>query len=182
MLKIISGKYKNKTLLPFKNKIVKPTKNIVRKAIFDIIKNNIENANVLDLFSGSGALGIEALSRNANFVYFVDKNLKTINYIKKNLFFLNIKNAKTLNIDYIAAIKKFAKNKVKFDIILVDPPYCFNNKQYQTIINLFKKNNILNKKTIIILESSFIILNLNFKYKKIKYYKYGKTFLTVIWQ
>lgn len=182
-LKIIAGLYHGRKLLKFNDKNIKPSKNIVRNAIFNILNKNICNAKVLDLFAGSGAIGIEAISRGANFVYFVDKNINAIKIIKKNLkkINININNYKIINCDYKKAIKKFNNKKIKFDIIIIDPPYKRN--EYVRIFNLLNENNILNKKIIIIIESN-IYLNLKlFNFVKNKYQikqkKYGQTLLTI---
>ena len=84
-LKIIAGLYHGRKLLKFNDKNIKPSKNIVRNAIFNILNKNICNAKVLDLFAGSGAIGIEAISRGANFVYFVDKNINAIKIMARML-------------------------------------------------------------------------------------------------
>lgn len=180
-LKIIAGLYHGRKLLEFKYKNIRPSKNIVRDAMFNIIGKSICNANVLDLFAGSGAIGIEAISRGASFVYFVDNNFKAIEIIKKNLEKIEISsdNYKIINCDYKKAIKEIKNNKkIKFDIVIIDPPYQKN--EYVKIFNLL--NEILNEKIIIIIESVFLDLKL-FDFIKNKYQikqkKYGKTLLTI---
>ena len=145
-LKIIAGLYRGRKLLKFNDKNIKPSKNIVRNAIFNILNKDICNAKVLDLFAGSGAIGIEAISRGANLVYFVNKNINATEIIKKNLkkISINTNNYKVINCDYKKAIKKFNNKKIKFDIIIIDPPYKKN--EYVRILYLLNKNSIINKK------------------------------------
>ena len=93
MLKVISGKYKGRKLDGFDIVGTRPTMDRVKESLFAIIQPWIEDAVVLDLFAGSGNLGIEALSEGASFSYFVDKNKKAYTTIQKNLRLLNISNA-----------------------------------------------------------------------------------------
>ena len=91
-MKIVSGKFKGKNLIsPNSNHHVRPTLSKVKEALFTSLQFDIENANVLDLFCGSGALGIEALSKNAKNVIFVDKSAKSISITKQNLIELGYK-------------------------------------------------------------------------------------------
>ena len=90
-LTIIAGIYKKRKLLKCNHKNVKPTKNIVHSAIFNCIQHSIKNAKVLDLFAGRGVIGIEAISRGAHSVYFVEKEKEIVKTIQKNLKFIMIK-------------------------------------------------------------------------------------------
>ena len=100
----------------------RPTLDRVKESLFNIRQNQVEDAVVLDLFAGSGAIGIEFLSRGAEKVYFCDKSPKAVDMIKKNLDKTKLKDKATiLNNDYIDCIDKI-KN-IKFDIIFLDPPY-----------------------------------------------------------
>lgn len=182
-LTIIAGIYKKRKLLKCNHQNIKPTKNIVRSAIFNCIQNNIKNANFLDLFAGSGIIGIEAISREAHWVYFVEKEKEITKTILKNLKKLEIHNAKVINSDYQKAIIFFKKNKISFDIIMIDPPYTYQKDKYVYIINLLCKNKILKKETILILESvNFKITDKFFQnnFFIIKQKKYGKSLLTIL--
>ena len=109
---------------------IRPTSNLVRKAIFDILGQDLEGEDVLELFAGSGALGLEALSYGASRVTFVEKDEKCLEVIKTNIGLLN-KGKKSDEfvpcevsaLDAFAAVKLFAEKGRKFNIVLLDPPY-----------------------------------------------------------
>ena len=116
----------------FKSRIIKapggirPTLDNVRKAIFDILGGSVTGAKVLDLFSGSGALGLEALSRGAESCIFVDNSRVSVKAIKDNLEALGLEStavAEVVYADSLAAIGRLAKGGARFDFIFIDPPY-----------------------------------------------------------
>ena len=120
MIKVHSGKYKGRKLKYFKNNNVRPTSSRVKKSIMDTLMP-IEGKNVLDLFSGVGNLGIEALSRGANFVSFVERDFKVAKLLESNLDNLNIQEGFEI---IISDVNRFLKtSKRKYDIIIADPPY-----------------------------------------------------------
>ena len=127
-MKIIAGQFKGKNF--YRPQDIRPTQNVGRKALFDILGGDLEGLSVLDLFAGSGAVGLEALSRGAEKVVFVEKDPKCFQVIEKNIELLSVQpNAKRhwpfeLNqADAFAAIKSYAAEKRRFDVIFVDPPY-----------------------------------------------------------
>ena len=121
-MRVISGTAKGKKLSSLPGMETRPTLDRVKESIFNIIQFNIKDSIVLDLFSGSGALAIEALSRNAKQAVLCDNSYNAIQIINKNLEDTRLKNkAKVINKDYIEALKEI-KNE-KFDIIFLDPPY-----------------------------------------------------------
>ncbi len=148
-MQVISGKYKRKKLDGFKLNNTRPTMSRVKQSMFAMIQNNIKG-RVLDLFAGSGALGIEALSMGADSCYFVDIDKNAIKVINKNLENIE-EETKVLNLDYLTALNKF-KNNIKFDLILLDPPY--NKFDLYDIIKKIDEYNILNDNGLIVVESS----------------------------
>ena len=167
-MRIISGKYRGKKLKEFDLSSTRPTLDRVKESIFNLIQFDVADAVVLDLFSGTGALGIEAISRGAKHTIMVDSNSKAVSLIKENLKTIE-GDFQVLNQDY----KDFLNNnKTKFDIVLLDPPYAtdFGVVAIDTII----KNNMLNKNGIIIFETSEE-RSFNFDYNdyKISKKKYG---------
>ncbi len=119
---VVSGRLKGRVLnVPIHTR---PTSQRVRKAIFSILKEDFENKEVLDLYAGSGSLGIEALSMGAKFCHFVDIKKRCINIIRKNLISLNLlyKGASHCK-DALKSVKDFYLQGKKFDIIFADPPY-----------------------------------------------------------
>lgn len=120
MIRITTGIYKGRKLYIPKN--IRPTQNITRKAIFDIL-GDIRGLSFLDLFAGSGAVGIEAASRRAKEVFFVENNSKVVCVLKKNLTYLSESAYVFFPLDVEVALKNFYKEGLKFDIIFLDPPY-----------------------------------------------------------
>jgi len=120
MIKIIAGKYKNRKLKVFNLKNVRPTQARVRKSMMDVLYD-FNDKSILDLFSGVGTLGIEALSRGAKSVTFIDTDPQVLNVLKKNIDILSIdNNCDIIKSDAILFLKKINK---KYDIIFADPPY-----------------------------------------------------------
>ena len=99
-MKIISGKYKGRNIEGHNLDGTRPTMERVKESLFAIIQTYLDGAVVLDLFSGSGNLGIEALSEGASFAYLVDYNKKASDTIKRNLNTIGIKDAEVINLDY----------------------------------------------------------------------------------
>ncbi len=151
-MRVISGKARGKKLVSLEGLNTRPTLDRVKEALFNIIQFDIENKNVLDLFAGSGALGIEALSRGAKMATFCDNSYEAIQIIKTNI--LNTHNEEksiVINKDYSLALNSLSKQNKKFEIIFLDPPYKtdFGIKSLEAIIKL----NILAEEGIIILET-----------------------------
>lgn len=178
-MKIISGKYKGRKLLGYDIEGTRPTMDRVKESLFATIQDYIKDSIVLDLFSGSGNLGIEALSNNAKYAYLVDNNKKAITTINKNIDNISINNIKVLNLDYKKALSYFKDNSISFDIIFLDPPYETN--YIENSIELITNYNLLNNNGIIVCESisiDKIIYPSN--YKVIKEKKYGDKYIVII--
>lgn len=121
-MRIISGKFRGRSLVEFKADHIRPTTDRVKESLFNIIQAEVENAIVLDLFAGTGNLGIEALSRGAQKVTFVEANKKSLKIITDNLKHLKITdNVEVIEDDAFAYLKIFPE--VKFDLVLIDPPF-----------------------------------------------------------
>ncbi len=123
-LRIISGIYKGRSLKTPKSLTTRPTQSVLREAVFNICQNEIQGARFLDLFAGSGAMGLEALSRGASHVTFVEQNRNALACIRDNIAHLEASSLSSL-IPYNAerAIAILTKQGALFDIIYVDPPY-----------------------------------------------------------
>lgn len=148
-MRIISGRFKGRTLLTIKDKSVRPTAGRVREAIFSILtsKDAIIGAKVLDLFCGSGALGIEAISRGAKHAVFIEKNAAVAKIARENLAKLGL-DFSVYNTDFELALKKLQGQS--FDLIFLDPPY-FDNLESRCLF-LIQKYDILSQNGIIVLE------------------------------
>ena len=176
-MRIISGKYKGRNILGYDIIGTRPTMDRIRESLFAIIQNNIKDATCLDLFAGSGSLGFEALSNGASKCYFVDKNIKVINILKKNYNNLKIiEECYFINKDFLQALKQFQKQELKFDLIFLDPPYndCLITPSVKAIFEL----NLLSDEGLIICEyeKEKIISN----YRVIKEKKYGDKYITIL--
>lgn len=148
-MRIISGKYKSRRLKKPPDR-VSPTKDNVKETIFNILKGKVEGANVLDLFSGSGSLALEALSREAEKIFIVDRDISTINKNLEALSLLSEKNVKVYRQDAFSFIRG-AKNKVlKFSIIFLDPPYY--KDMAKKCLHMLSRYDILHPNGIIIAE------------------------------
>lgn len=177
-MKVISGKIKGRNLKGFDIDGTRPTQDRVKESLFGMIQNYIKDSTVLDLFAGSGSLGIEALSNYSGHCYFVDKNIKAIKTIEENLKNTGITNYTLLNKDYMDGLIYFKNNNIAFDIIFLDPPY--NLDCIEEIITFIEDNNLLNDNGIIVCEAEFD--NFKDEYKTlelIKYKKYGYKFIKV---
>lgn len=150
-MRIISGKLKNRIIaMP---KLIRPTSDKVREALFEILKNCIEGSNFLDLYSGSGAIGIEAFSRGAKSVTFVDNNFRCIKVLKDNLQKCGISEVSTIhiyNMEALSSLELFEKKGFSFDIIFLDPPY-YKDTAKNTLIAI-SRCDILPRNAIVILE------------------------------
>ena len=123
-MRIIAGNNKAKRLNSPKTKNTRPTLDRVKEALFSIISNYIENANVLDLFSGTGNLGLEAISRGASFAWLNDSNNLAISTIISNTQLTKNQNyVKITKKDYTKCLAQIVQNDLKFDVIFLDPPY-----------------------------------------------------------
>jgi len=124
-MRVIAGEYRGRILKIPKGAEVRPTQDRVREAIFNIIREQVPGSKVLDLYAGSGAFGIEALSRGAHLSVFVDNNTSCIKTIKSNLSALGkmAQSSEVLKLDAVTSISRFRKESRKFNIIFLDPPY-----------------------------------------------------------
>lgn len=151
-MRIISGKARGTKINTIDEVTTRPTLDRVRESLFNIIQNYVSNTYVLDIFAGSGALGIEALSRGAKHAVFCDINKDAVKIINENLMKTRLKeNAIVYNMNYKKMIEKLSKNDFKFDIVFVDPPYKENLAVNS--VKLIIQNNLLNENGIIIIET-----------------------------
>lgn len=133
-MKVISGKYKGRVLEGYTMDGTRPTMERVKESVFAILQNKMPNSIVLDLFTGSGNLGIESLSQGAKEAYLVDLSSTAISTVEKNLKKIGIREAHVLKMDYLDALRYFEKEKIQFDLIFLDPPY-----QSDYIVNSLEK-------------------------------------------
>ncbi|MBL7071349.1 MAG: 16S rRNA (guanine(966)-N(2))-methyltransferase RsmD [Candidatus Omnitrophica bacterium] len=153
-MRIIAGKYKSRIIKMPKAADIRPTKDRVRESLFAIIGEFVCGKTVLDAFAGSGAFGIEALSRGAKRVVFVEKDGRCASTIKENLSSLGIgkESASVVRMDAIKAMDAQERRNEKFDLVLLDPPY-YKELAKNYLINI-NRHDILGAHYIIMAEHS----------------------------
>ena len=177
-MRVIAGEYRHRKLsYPENNPSIRPTKDRIREAFFSSL-GDISEKSFLDLYAGSGSMGIEAISRGASYSTFVDCNEISISYIKKNLNELNIKNAEVIKLVDEAALSKFINQGRSFDIIYLDPPY--ESDCYLKSLNTIFEFNLLTENGVVAFEANKNI-EINPLWKvKIKEYHYGEIKVVVL--
>lgn len=184
-MRVIGGKFKGLKLTPPNDLGIRPTSDRLKEALFSILDSkkyniNIHNSSVIDICSGTGALGIEALSRGANKIYFIDQETKSIQIIQKNISKLKINNEDKIFIKVIKDKSTKALKKINhvFDIVLIDPPY--KTKIIEETLQDLKNYNLIKTHSYIFAESSNAeIFDFN-GYELLDTKKYGKSKLTIL--
>lgn len=141
-MRVMSGKFRGKLLLEPSKETTRPAMHRVKDSVFNTLGLSIKNAFVCDLFGGSGGLGIEAISRGAKDVVFVEKSSDVVKVLKKNLENCKLE-ATVLNCDFLDALEKFKNEKMFFDLFFIDPP--FKSDFGVKAITFIAKNNLLKK-------------------------------------
>lgn len=151
-MRVISGTAKGTKLNSIEELSTRPTLDRVKEALFNIIQTKIQDSIILDLFSGSGSIGIEFLSRGCKNAYLCDNSSKAINMIYQNLERTNLQeNAIVLKKDYKKCLQDFANKNISFDIIFIDPPY--KNNIAVDAVEIILNLNLLKEKGFIIIET-----------------------------
>ena len=149
-MRIISGKARGTKLFTLDGLDTRPTLDRVKESLFNIINEEIQDATVLDLFSGSGAIGLEFASRGARKVYLCDNSKKAMEIIKKNIEKTHFENfVETYNCDFKEALKKLDNEKI--NIIYIDPPY--ETDYIKQSLEILSSMNCINENTLIICET-----------------------------
>ncbi|MBI9008631.1 MAG: 16S rRNA (guanine(966)-N(2))-methyltransferase RsmD [Tenericutes bacterium] len=150
MLRVVGGTHRSRKINQVDTKDTRPTTDRNKEALFNIIGQYFDGETFLDLFAGSGALGIEAISRGSGYVDFVDNSLLACRTIKANLLLLNEKkNYKILNLD---AFRFLYTTENTYDVILVDPPYAL--LEYEEILKIIVTRHLLKDGGIIVFEAN----------------------------
>ena len=167
-MKIISGTLKGRNINGYDIGGTRPTMNRVKESLFSTIQDYIKDSTVLDLFAGSGQLGIEAISNGSKLCYFIDNNNEVIKVLNKNITNLNIKDkSKVILSDWKRFLNESSSKGIKFDLIFVDPPYDYN--VYEKILEKVSTLDLLNDDGLIVLEHHN--LKLKEKYNNLVLYK-----------
>ena len=170
-MRIIAGKFKGTSIYGSKDRKIRPLKDMVRESIFNFLAHSnkisfqMQRANVLDLYSGTGSFGLECISRGAAESIFIEKEKEAVKILEKNIEKLKVKkNVDIFFDDVFDLIKKRNIFKLKFDLIFCDPP--FKDLNIEKLIQLICKNNVLRKDGIMVLHR-----NKNTKEKLPDYFK-----------
>ncbi|MBI1823775.1 MAG: 16S rRNA (guanine(966)-N(2))-methyltransferase RsmD [Nitrospirae bacterium] len=176
MIRISGGKKRGRHLFTLDDPDLRPTSGKVREALFNILGEKINGVQFLDLFAGSGLVGIEALSRGAAHCTFIEKDFRHFKLLQKNIERIQFQNDATLiEIDAL----KFVKGPSQFDLVFVDPPYA--SKLLEKILPALGGSDMIEKGGMIIVEH-FKKLTLDPIYGRfslLKSYAYGDTFLSI---
>lgn len=176
-MRIIGGKYRSRVLAGFAGEDVRPTSDRAKEALFNILSLKLYGARVLDLFSGSGALGLECLSRGAKEVVFNDYSKDSLAILKKNLSALKVPvngaEAKVSQADYMLCLQQ---SRGAYDLIFLDPPYRFDygRKALETIA----EKRLLTEGGIVVYERDRPFEGEVSSLEKFDERKYGKTYFT----
>ncbi|MBP7211258.1 16S rRNA (guanine(966)-N(2))-methyltransferase RsmD [bacterium] len=177
-MNITAGKYKGRKVTAPDEKIVRPTLSKVRESIFNVLYSMVdfEGSLFLDMFAGSGIMGLEAISRGFEEVWEIEKNLKVSKIVKENYATLGIKPKMVIG----DSIKKIFQIGRKFDVIFIDPPYY--SGIYEDSLNAVLESESLNPNGIIVLEHVEDVEWEEFGLKLIKQKKYSDKFVTFLSQ
>ncbi len=176
-MRVIAGSAKRIQLQTIEGMDTRPTTDRIKETLFNMISEYLADSNFLDLFSGSGAIGIEALSRGAAFGVFVEQSKLATNCIRKNLMATKLeKNAEIHEMDVLYALK-LLENRKTFDYIFMDPPY--DKLLEKSVLEYLSSSNLLSEDGIIIVEASLktdfsYVEDLGFTMIKVKEYKTNK--------
>ncbi len=152
-MRVIAGKARRINLCSLPGNETRPTQDRTKETLFNVLNPYIADCNFLDLFSGSGAIGIEALSRGCKQAIFVEKNPSAVQCIRTNLKNTKLEqNAIIYTMDAMSCIKKLESENKVFDIIFMDPPY--NHEFEKDILHVLNESKIIHDETIIVVEAS----------------------------
>ena len=150
-MRVIAGIYKGRRLKTLEGLSVRPTSDRLRETLFNILAPQIEEAHFADVCAGSGAIGVEALSRGARHVTFIESSLKAARIISENLRNCGIRGGyRVINRDAVRALKNLASEQAQFDIIYFDPPY--DSEIYAPIMWLIATHDLLAEDGVVIVE------------------------------
>lgn len=175
-MRIIAGVARGRKILPPDGMQTRPTLDRVKENIFNIIQNRVNDSVVIDVFAGTGSLGLEAVSRGAKECYLVDQHPSTFKLQKQNVENLGFqKQCVSLNMDSYAALKDLGKKNKVFDLIFIDPPYA--KDMIPPAIQIISDMNLLKKDGLIVskIDTSENIYEGNEKILLTESRKYGNT-------
>ncbi|MDI6799180.1 MAG: 16S rRNA (guanine(966)-N(2))-methyltransferase RsmD [Actinomycetota bacterium] len=154
-MRVISGTAKGRKLYSPKGLDIRPTSDMVKESLFNMLNDKVQGCNVLDIFAGSGSIGIEALSRGANSVVFIDSSQDSVSAIKKNLELTGLPDrANIIRADALTTLSRKGLKGSKFELIFLDPPYKIDSDVLNSIFISLLNEGFLRQGSLIILEHS----------------------------
>ena len=184
-MRVIAGSARSLKLVTVDSMDTRPTTDRIKETLFNMLSNDIPGCRFLDVFSGSGAIGIEALSRGADMAVFVENSRKAVECINKNLAFTKLADrAQVLSADAVQAVGMLGRQGKAFDVIFMDPPY--GKLLEKQVLNRLASSGIVDKNTWIIVESDLnteydYLTDIGFEIDRVKKYKTNKhTFIQEI--
>ena len=178
MIKLSGGKYRSRVIATPDDGTI-PTKSMVREAIMSALTRDLPGAVVIDLFAGSGALGLEALSRGAKKAILVDNAPGAYQTILANIALLKEANAVAISLDYRSALAKLLDEKAVFDVVFLDPPYA-EKEAYATSICFLLDNAMLSSRAAVVIEYEGTVEIPDNRFSAKRTYNYGRTNVMIL--
>ena len=179
-MRVIAGKYRSQPLASPKGRDTRPTSDRLRETMFNVIAPNIQDAIFVDLFAGTGAVGIEALSRGARQVYFAENAKIPLQTLRHNLDRLEIRDEAIVDPDgTLPLLRRLLKQKILVDLIFLDPPYK-DKLAYETVFSFLAQQSFLHADAIVMVEHSrrFSLPNLDLQLQPYRRIEQGEAALT----
>jgi 16S rRNA (guanine966-N2)-methyltransferase len=142
-MRVIAGKYRSRTLRSLKGQALRPTSDRLRETLFNILGPAVEGATFMDLYAGTGAVGIEALSRGARSAVFIEQHAPAAILIRRNLDSLAIKSGvEILSVDVMRGLKRLEARHARAQFIFLDPPYAAT-EEYENVLEFLGESSLL---------------------------------------
>ena len=170
-MRVITGCARGRKLKTPLGDDIRPTADSVKEAVFNIIRDDVEGRRFLDLFAGTGQMGIEAVSRGARECVFVDSSPSSLKLVNENISLCGFQNnTSVIHADSVSYLDRCGK----FDVIFIDPPY--DSNMYEKVLETINSVDILSEGGIIIVEArrEKVLPEMTFPYRMLKEYRYGK--------
>lgn len=180
---IFSGEFKNRKIAAPSGLATRPTSGRMRETFFNISQTLIKDSCFLDLFAGSGIMGLEALSRGAASATFIDQSMDSVRCIKDNIKSLGLEDRTTvIHAEVYTALERLQKNGAQFDLIYADPPYEHHEELGCNVIAALDKTTLLKPGSWVFLEESSKIILPTKEFTKLKLHSYRKTGRTSLYE
>jgi 16S rRNA (guanine(966)-N(2))-methyltransferase RsmD len=152
MVRVIAGRYKSRLLKTLAGERLRPTSDRLRETLFNVLGESVVGAVFVDLYAGSGAVGIEAASRGAEWVYFIESHRPAARLMEANLMALGIESgAEILAVDALAGLRQLEQRSARLDIVYLDPPYR-EAKEYERALSHLGLGTLLVRSGVVVAE------------------------------